>query len=155
MAIEIKGPLFNQGSVCEPIIRSLPEWFGLEPANQQFVRDISTHPTFVAYVGGEPAGFMTVKQHNPYAAEIYVCGVRPEYHRHGLGKAMLASIEAYLRSQGTEYLQVKTLGPSHPDEGYNRTRQFYASAGFRPLEEMPWVWGPDNPCLVMVKHLAA
>jgi len=47
---------------------------------------------------------------------------------------------------------VKTLGPSHPDAGYARTRHFYEKCGFLPLEETD-LWGDDNPCLFMVMPL--
>jgi hypothetical protein len=51
-----------------------------------------------------------------------------------------------------EYLQVKTLGPSRPDPGYEATRRFYEASGFRPLEELHGLW-PGNPCLLLVKRL--
>jgi hypothetical protein len=50
------------------------------------------------------------------------------------------------------FLQVKTLGPGCPDEGYERTRRFYAGVGFEPLEEITGLW-PGNPCLIMIKTL--
>jgi hypothetical protein len=37
---------------------------------------------------------------------------------------------------------------------YARTRRFYESRGFRPLEEIKGFWNEENPCLIMVKHLA-
>jgi hypothetical protein len=46
---------------------------------------------------------------------------------------------------------VKTLSPRAADEGYAATRAFYFSCGFRPLEEMPELWGPDQPALQMIK----
>ena len=48
---------------------------------------------------------------------------------------------------------MKTLAPSDPDPSYAATRAFYAAVGFLPLEELPQVWGPQNPCLLMVKAL--
>jgi hypothetical protein len=54
---------------------------------------------------------------------------------------------------GVEYLQVKTLGPSHPSRGYAATRRFYEALGFRPLEEIHGLWAEDNPCLLLVKRL--
>lgn len=65
----------------------------------------------------------------------------------------MAALESDLVADGVQFLQVKTLGPAHPDEGYGRTRQFYASAGFRPLEEIHGLW-PGNPCLIMIKSLS-
>ena len=96
---------------------------------------------------------MTVLRHQPVAAELYVLAVRPEWHRHGVGRALLAAVEAWLRAQGVEYLQVKTLGPSHPDEAYALTRAFYEAQGFRALEELTQLWGESNPCLIMVKRI--
>ena len=66
---------------------------------------------------------------------------------------MLRYGERALAAQGIEYLQVKTLRPSRPDEGYARTRAFYLAQGFRVLEEFPDLWGPENPSLQMVKRI--
>jgi GNAT superfamily N-acetyltransferase len=98
-------------------------------------------------------GFLSIRKHNAFSAESHVVGVLPQYHRQGVGKALLARAEKWLSSDGIEYLQVKTLGPSHPDADYERTRKFYEAVGFRPLEEFTMMWGPTQPCLVMVKKL--
>jgi hypothetical protein len=62
--------------------------------------------------------------------------------------------EVYLKSQGVEYLQVKTLSPSNPDPAYAQTRTFYLAMGFRPLEEFEQIWDGHNPCLILVKRLS-
>jgi ribosomal protein S18 acetylase RimI-like enzyme len=152
--MRIEGPLLGQGPVCEAVLRALPEWFGIEEATVQYIHDVDELPTFVAFVDGRAVGFMSVMQHFPQAAELYVLGVLPEMHRQGIGQALLSAVEAYLREQGVEYLQVKTLSASHPDVGYAKTRAFYESVGFKPLEEFPTLWGEANPCLLMVKTLA-
>ncbi|HSJ57001.1 MAG TPA: GNAT family N-acetyltransferase [Anaerolineae bacterium] len=150
----IVGPEPGHAPVCEPILRALPDWFGIEEAIVHYVGEIDRLPTFRAVGGsGTTLGFISVKRHSAYAAELYVLGVRHALHRQGIGSAMLAAAEAWLRAQGVEYLQVKTLSPAHPDPNYARTRLFYEAAGFRPLEEMPELWGEANPCLIMVKHL--
>jgi GNAT superfamily N-acetyltransferase len=79
-------------------------------------------------------------------------GVRRARHGQGLGTELLRAAEDYLRSRGVEYLQVKTLGPSWPDPGYERTRRFYEARGFVPLEELHGLW-EHNPCLILVKRL--
>jgi ribosomal protein S18 acetylase RimI-like enzyme len=91
--------------------------------------------------------------HSPFAAEVYVMGVLPEYRRKGVGRAMLRVAEASLASKGVEFLQVKTLSPSKPDVGYEQTRAFYFAYGFRPLEEFPLLWGAENPALQMIKAI--
>jgi N-acetylglutamate synthase-like GNAT family acetyltransferase len=80
--------------------------------------------------------------------------VREDLHRKGAGRALLERTVSDLTSAGLRLLMVKTLAPSDPDEGYRKTRAFYTSMGFLPLEETQ-EWGPENPCLVMVKVLEA
>ena len=143
----------NMGSTCEPILRALPDWFGIEEAIVQYVKEIDGLPTWLAVDGDKTAGFLTIKKHTPYAAEILVMGVRRTLHRRGAGRALVLAAEQELHRQGIQFLQVKTLSASHPDENYARTRAFYFAMGFRPLEEMPGLWGPANPCLLMVKSL--
>lgn len=149
----IEGPALGQSVACEPILRALPDWFGIEEAIIHYVKEIEQLPTFTAQVEGRVVGFLSIKQHYPYAAEMYVMGVLPAYHRAGMGRALVRSAEEYLRAKGVAYLQVKTLGPSHPDRFYARTRAFYEAMGFRPLEEFSQIWDAANPCLIMVKGL--
>lgn len=155
-SITIQGPLLDQASVCEPVLRSLPGWFGIEEAIQEYLRLIDHLPTFLAFdphAAGKATGFLTVKRHFPQAAELYVMGVLPDSHRQGIGRRLVEAAEGMLRREGVEFFQVKTLAPSHPDEGYARTRLFYQALGFRPLEVFPTLWGAANPCLLMVKYL--
>ena len=121
--------------VCEEILRSLPDWFGIEQAIVQYRRDIEAMETHLAVRQGQMCGFLTLKLHNQYTAEIQVMGVRRELHGQGIGRALVAHAEQHLRSRKVEYLEVKTLGPSRPDDNYDRTRGFYLAMGFRPIEE--------------------
>ena len=78
--------------------------------------------------------------------------VRQDYHRSGVGSALVRHAEAAVRARQIEYLEVKTLGPSRESRDYAQTRDFYRAMGFHPLEETN-LWGDVNPCLIMVKHL--
>jgi ribosomal protein S18 acetylase RimI-like enzyme len=151
----ITGPLQNQSSVCVPILRNLPEWFGIEEAILDYEREIEQLPTFVAQTDGNVVGFLSLKQHNLFSAEILVMAVHPEAQRSGIGRALVAAAENHVRLLGIEYMQVKTLGPSRPDEGYARTRAFYEAIGYRPLEELTKIWDEQNPCLIMIKSLTS
>jgi GNAT superfamily N-acetyltransferase len=137
---------------CEAILRALPEWFGIEEAIVNYRREIAKNPTIGAFDNDRLIGFLTLKYHNRYSAEIYVMGVLKECHRKGVGGALVERVEEMLRADSIEYLQVKTLAPSKESEEYSRTRRFYESVGFRPLEENK-LWGESNPCLIMVKKL--
>jgi GNAT superfamily N-acetyltransferase len=68
--------------------------------------------------------------------------VEPAMHRRGVGQALVGALEDDLVAH-VELVQVKTLGPSHPDTGYARMRQFYTRVGFgrwrnpRPVARRP------------------
>ncbi len=153
MSFDIDGPYLGKAAACEPVLRSLPAWFGIEEAIVHYVGEIDHLPTFLAGDSGGLIGFVSLKQHNPSSAEVYVMAIRQEVHRQGVGRALIERAREWLRVQGVEYLQVKTLGPSHPDAGYAKTRAFYGAVGFRPLEELTELWDERNPCLIMVQRL--
>jgi GNAT superfamily N-acetyltransferase len=151
--IVIEGPLYDQSATFIPILRMLPDWFGLEAAILEYERAISPLPAFLARTRNGVLGFLSLKQHSAYSAEILVMAVRPEAHRRGIGRALVVAAETQARQMGIEYVQVKTLGPSRPDEQYARTRTFYEALGYRPLEEFSRIWDENNPCLILVKRL--
>jgi GNAT superfamily N-acetyltransferase len=141
----------GSGRTCRTILEALPHWFGVPASVDDYVAVADRSPSVIASADGREVGIATVVSHSPYAAEVYVMGVLPEWHRRGVGRAMLRAAETRLASQGVEYLQVKTRGPSKPDAGYEETRAFYLAYGFRPLEEFPLLWDADNPALQMIK----
>jgi GNAT superfamily N-acetyltransferase len=163
---QVTGPHVGLGAFVDDILRSLPDWFGIEAAIVNYVKEVDSLPVFMAadrdvLNAGEPLhlddvfGFISIKEHFPRAAEIHLIAVREEFHRAGLGRMLLQSAEDWLRGRGVKFLQVKTLSPSRECEHYARTRQFYEAMGFVPLEEFPTLWGERNPCLMMVKELSA
>lgn len=143
----------ERSRICREILRTLPQWFGIEQAIERYVRASAELPMLAAGNGHDPVGFASLKQHATHSAELYLLGVRPELHRRGIGTALVEAAEAKLAAEGIEYLQVKTLGPSRPSRGYEQTRRFYEARGFRALEELPGYWDEDNPCLIMVKRI--
>jgi GNAT superfamily N-acetyltransferase len=143
------------GAACADILASLPHWFGFPQSVADYVESADTHPTVVATMDGRDCGILTLRVHTPYAAEIVVMGVLPGQHRGGIGRAMLNAAESWLAERDITYLQVKTLSPRSADEGYAATRAFYFGCGFRPLEEMPDLWGRDSPALQMIKTVPA
>ena len=153
MSTTIEGPSLEQTRLCVPLLRLLPDWFGQEAGIQNYEREIGKLPTFLADMDGQLVGFLSLKHHTPYSAEVYVMAVHPLFHRCGIGRSLMQAAEAYAKEQGIEYMQVKTLGPSRADKGYAKTRAFYESLGFRPIEEFKQIWDENNPCLILVKKL--
>jgi coenzyme F420-0:L-glutamate ligase/coenzyme F420-1:gamma-L-glutamate ligase len=147
--VEIQEPA-ERSRVAEAVLRDLPEWFGIEESTSAYIADAATLPTFAV----EPdLGFLCLKRHTPRAAELYVMGVRPEHHRRGIGRALVAEAERWCRAHGINYLQVKTLGPSRVSRCYAATRMFYEALGFVAIEELHGLWSHDNPVLILVKDV--
>ena len=141
------------GSACAELLVTVPHWFGIPDSNDEYRRVAERWPTLVATENGRAVGFLTVVRHSPHAAEVHVMAVRPELHRKGIGRMLIDSAEGRLRSEGVEYLQVKTLSASADDKPYLATLAFYTALGFRVLEEMPSLWDPDNPAVLLIKRL--
>ncbi|WP_432880515.1 GNAT family N-acetyltransferase [Kribbella sp. CA-245084] len=138
--------------VTEKLIEQLPAWFGIPEANAEYVNAARELPGLLARTDGEPAGVLLYRQHFPQAAEIHLMAVAPNWHRQGIGAALVRRLVSDLHGGGCQLLQVKTLGPSRPNAGYGATRAFYRAMGFLPLEELMDLWD-DNPCLLMVMPL--
>jgi len=98
-------------------------------------------------------GFLCLRRQSQAAFEVVAMAVLRARHRQGCGRAMMEAAAARAREEGAGYLTVKTLAPMRPDEGYRRTRAFYDALGFVPLEIFPTLWGPEAPCLMMLKPL--
>jgi GNAT superfamily N-acetyltransferase len=140
-------------AACAAIFAALPEWFGIQEANERYLVELAELPAFVALVDGSVAAFAILRIHFEDSAELEAIAVRPDLHRSGVGGALLAHCEDWLRARGVVVFHVKTLGPSDPDPNYARTRAFYRAQGFRPVFETTAIWGPENPALIQVKLL--
>src|SRR6056297_269192 len=139
--------------IASEILKALPEWFGIEEALKDYVEGVKDKVLFAAFIGQIPVGFFSIKEHNKFTNELYVLGIYKEFHNHGIGKKLLKECISYSHKQEKKYLTVKTLSKSHPDNNYAKTRIFYEKMGFKPLEEFKNLWGPENPCLYMIKNL--
>ena len=137
----------------EPILRALPEWFGIEDSTLEYIRDADTMPSMLVRDGDEVIGFITIKFHFPECADIWCMGILPKYHRTGTGRALLEALEAHLKKEGVKFLQVKTVSDGSPDKAYAKTRAFYKGVGFTPIEIFPTLWDEWNPALLMIKYL--
>jgi N-acetylglutamate synthase-like GNAT family acetyltransferase len=139
------------GSECSLILSVLPEWFGIPAANAALVQQADSDLTFVAEMTRQPVGIMTLCDTGFAALEIRLLAVLPEMRLHGIGKMLIDRAAVEARCLGKEYLLVKTLGPSRPSEHYAQTRGFYNHNGFLAVEESVDTWGPENPCLYMIR----
>jgi ribosomal protein S18 acetylase RimI-like enzyme len=135
------------------ILRTLPDWFGIEESLCDYVESVAKLSFWCAMDNGKAVGFVAVKIHYGHTGDIYVCGILPEYHRKGIGKLLYAAVEAYFKQNGCRYVIVKTLSDTVRYEPYECTRRFYRSVGFEELITLTEMWSEENPCLIMIKKL--
>jgi Acetyltransferases len=150
---EIKE-IFNtdeKSNISNTILRALPNWFGIESSIVDYVKQVQTMPFYAYFDCNKPIGFVAIKIHNTYTAEVMVMGILKEYHRQGIGKILMKYCDKYCIDNGFEFLTVKTLDETRKNNDYRKTRLFYQSVGFKPLEVFPLLWGKENPCLFMAK----
>ena len=101
---------------------------------------------------GESVGVLLLQPHFRESVEVYVMAVRKGYLRQGIGRRLLAAVEADARAFGARLVVVKTIGPSDPNPRAGATRAFYRDVGFLPVEEFDNVWD-GRPALMMIKAL--
>ena len=149
--IIIQAPSNNCGLYAEKILRALPNWFGIEKATLQYIKDANTMPTMLVVYDSNVIGFLTIKRHFSETAEIHCMGLLPQYHRKGIGRLLITELEKYLKKEKYKILQVKTISNDSDCKNYAQTRKFYTSVGFIPIEVFPKLWDESNPCLQLVK----
>jgi GNAT superfamily N-acetyltransferase len=150
--VPITDPL-EKSQICEKVLRSLPEWFGIESAILDYIQDVRPMETW-AVMDPDPLGFISIKTHYTKTAEIYVMGLMQSHHGKGIGAEMVRVVERALAQRGLQFLTVKTLSESRPNKEYDQTRQFYLRQGFVPLEEFKTLWNEANPCLFLAKTIS-
>jgi GNAT superfamily N-acetyltransferase len=142
-------------SAVGAILASVPEWFGIPEANAQYVADAARLPSYLAVDDDDPdevVGVALLAEHFPASRELHLLAVRGDRHRQGIGRALVDAIVADLSGAGVKLLEVHTVGPSHEDAGYARTREFYLAQGFVAMTELQRIdW--NGPTLILVRPL--
>lgn len=137
--------------VTASILADLPEGIVLPHSTEHYVeaaRDLVTYLALSA--DGEAVGVLLLEPHFHETVEVQLMAVRSAYLRQGIGRRLLAEIEADARAFGTRLIEVKTIGPSDPVPGSAASRVFYQDMGFLPVEEVHGLWD-GRPGLIQVK----
>ena len=151
--MELIGPELRREAECEAVLRTLPEWFGIEEALLQYARDSAVLPTFAFEDASRLVGFVSLREHFPESWEVNCIAVTATLRNQGLGTRLLDHAEAWVAARGARLLQVKTLAASAGDPHYEQTRAFYLRRGYVPVEVFPTLWSPKNPALMLIKAL--
>ena len=135
--------------ISRTILASLPEWFGIPEAREEYISDSEGRSFFCAYDNGMPVGFLYLKETGKHTVELAVMGIRKEYHRQGIGRKLFNKAKEEARESGYSFMQVKTVQMGRY-EIYDATNRFYLSLGFKELEVFPGLWDECNPCQIYI-----
>lgn len=138
--------------IARQVLEALPEWFGIEQAREEYISDSTGQMLFASIHDEQPVGFLCLKPTGRDTVELAVMGVRKEYHRQGIGRALVKSACQMAKKQGFSFMQVKTVQMGHYPE-YDATNRFYQSLGFKEFEVFPILWDEWNPCQIYVMFL--
>lgn len=140
-------------AVAREVLEALPDWFGVEEAQEEYIKNSAVELCFAAREGERTVGFLCLKETGKDTAELSVMGVLRDFHRRGIGWALFQAAKALAAERGYSFLQVKTVQMGR-HEGYDATNQFYLSLGFREFEVFPTLWDEWNPCQIYVMALS-
>ena len=134
------------------ILESLPDWFGIPEAREEYIGKSASRPFFAAFDGERAIGFLYLAETGKDTAELCVMGVLKEYHRRGVGKALFTTAKRRAKELGYSFLQVKTVQMGKYPE-YDATNRFYLALGFCEFEVFPTLWDEWNSCQIYVMSL--
>ncbi|MBQ9949046.1 MAG: GNAT family N-acetyltransferase [Oscillospiraceae bacterium] len=135
--------------ICHTILTALPEWFEIPESIEEYALSVREMPLWADIENDTCRGFISLRETSAHAAEIYVMGVRKEYHRNGIGRALFAELCSYAAAHGYEFIHVKTVAQGFYAD-YDLTNAFYRSIGFKELECLESLWGKENPCQIYI-----
>ncbi len=142
----------EKANIARVILASLPDWFGIPEATEEYISGGKGRPFFCAFEEEKPVGFLYLKETGKHTVELAVMGVLQEYHRRGIGTALFRAAQDEAKRLGYAFLQVKTVQMGRY-EIYDATNRFYLAMGFKELEVFPDLWDECNPCQIYIMAL--
>ncbi len=139
----------DKKGIARTILESLPDWFGIPEATEEYIADSKGRPFFCACDGDTPIGFLYLKETGRHTVELAVIGVQQDYHRQGIGRELFGWAIREAKRLGYSFIQVKTVQMGRYDI-YDDTNRFYISLGFKELEVFPTLWDECNPCQIYI-----
>ncbi len=156
--VEVRSLLPDDARACDEIVRSLPYHFGDPVGLAECTRSIRSDRGLVASVDGSVCAFVTWRSWFAVAYEIRWMAVRADRRGAGVGTALVEQLAALATDDEMAFVLVTTLSSSVPEvgveDGYARTRAFYAARGFLATWEPAGWWDQTNQAVLMVRPLA-
>ena len=151
MVVEITDSKEKQ-AIARKVLEALTDWFGIKESREEYISGCANWKFFAAKEDDEAVGFLCLKETGKATVELAVMGVLKDYHRIGIGRQLVEKAIETARSQGYEFMQVKTVKMGMYED-YDRTNFFYISCGFKELEVFPLLWDEANPCQIYIMSL--
>jgi ribosomal protein S18 acetylase RimI-like enzyme len=142
MRIAAAEPLFTTEEV-DCVEELLRDHFGREDHNGYFF--------VTAEVEGRVAGFACYgpKALTQGTYDLYWIAVAHEYARRGLGRALMARVEADIRGLGGRLILVETSG----EPAYSPTRAFYEGLGYTRAATIPEFYAPGDDLVIYIRRV--
>ena len=150
--IRIVDDIEEKQRIARSILTALPEWFGIPESTENYIRESANEIMVASFEEEKANGFLCLKETGNATVELYVMGIRKEYHRRGIGRQLFRQARDAAAGAGYAFMQVKTVQMGKYEE-YDRTNRFYLALGFREFEVFPTLWDEGNPCQVYVMSL--
>lgn len=138
--------------ISRDILNDLPEWFGMPESTEEYIVDSQDKPFIACFLDNDAVGFVALNSTSRDCADIFVMGIKKNYHRMGIGTKLNDAYEELAKKLGYTYSQVKTVQSGHYKE-YDITNNFYKSVGYKELECFPNLWDEWNPCQIYIKYI--
>ena len=151
MVVEITDSKEKQ-AIARKVLEALTDWFGIKESREEYISGCANWKFFAAKEDDEAVGFLCLKETGKATVELAVMGVLKDYHRIGIGRQLVEKAIETARSQGYEFMQVKTVKMGMYED-YDRTNFFYISCGFKELEVFPLLLDEANPCQIYIMSL--
>ena len=139
--------------IAREILESLPKWFGIEEAREDYIAKSAEQFFFAAFDKGQSIGFLTLNETGKDTGELAVMVVKSEYHRCGIGRALVMAAKEYGKQKGLSFMLVKAEEMGRY-EIYDKTNEFYLSQGIKELEVFTTRWDERNPCQIYIMSIA-
>jgi GNAT superfamily N-acetyltransferase len=143
----------QRSSAIAGIIETLPEWFAIPESNERYITGAADKAVFAACDDlDQPVGAIALRYHFLTTTEIWWMGIKPEYHRRGIGTRLFGTAKSRAKENGCRSMALMTLSPRSPHRPYAATRAFYKRLGFRLLLEVNES-DPRNPLAWMTMEI--
>lgn len=137
MKITLPSDAEVKSSACAAIIATLPDWFGIENSNQDYIKAAAQHSAIAAENNDSIIALLIYKTMSGIC-ELHWMGILPEHHRQGIGRQLVTALSDECQKTGVKTIVLETLDPDLADKAYLQTYKFYKKMGFEIVDSFQY-----------------